>query len=206
MPPPMMTTCAWDGMLDTRAALSVLGDGVPQNGTHMIDVRPARYESRCENRHIARSLDVQSSVEEPCLQFDATHAGGLAGLYFDAREQPEAAYIGNCGQVLQAVHGVEEMLRQVLGLFEQLLFLVDLKCREPGCTGCRMRRVRIAMEELGQSRRGSFQDGAINTVTHGDRTHWLRAIGERLGHGDDVRRDAEGVGGEGTPGPAEAGN
>ena len=58
--------------------------------------------------------------------------------------------------------------------------------------------------ELGDPVRGSVEDGLVDIVTYGDRTHRLRAVGQRLRHRDHVRCDAEGLRGEGLPRAAEA--
>src|SRR5450631_4043689 len=60
------------------------------------------------------------------------------------------------------------------------------------------------MEELGRVLRGRLDDRAVDAVPDRDRAHRLRAIGQRLGHRDDVRQHAEGIRRERLAGAPEA--
>ena len=60
------------------------------------------------------------------------------------------------------------------------------------------------MEQLDRGLRRGAGDGLVNAVAARHRAHGHDAVGQRLGHGDHVGHDAEGIGGELLAGPPEA--
>src|ERR1700694_3154322 len=146
MPPPMITTRAWDGMLCTesspaprfpgsatvegRLGGSVLRDRVAQYRAHQVDIGAAGDECRSDDRHITGGLPAQASIEQLRLQLAAARARRLAGFDFDPRQHAEPTHIADRRQGLQSEHGVQEGPRQFAALGEQLLALVYLERRE----------------------------------------------------------------------------
>jgi hypothetical protein len=62
------------------------------------------------------------------------------------------------------------------------------------------------VEQLDGGFRSGVGDRLVDLVACRDRAHRDRAVGEGLGHGDDVGHDREGVGGEGRTQPSETGD
>src|SRR2546426_11969475 len=54
-----------------------------------------------------------------------------------------------------------------------------------------MPRVRVAVKELDRALLRRGDDRIVNALADRNRAHRLRAVGEALGHGHDVGRDAE---------------
>src|ERR1700730_17879500 len=96
MPPPMITTRAWDGMLCTGSTTvegprggSVLRDRVAQYRAPQVDIGAAGDECRSDDRHVAGGLRVEASIEQLRLQLAASHARRLAGFDFDPCQQAQ---------------------------------------------------------------------------------------------------------------------
>src|SRR6056297_370876 len=68
-----------------------------------------------------------------------------------------------------------------------------------------MGRIGVAMEKLDAAVAG-FYNGLVNLIANGNRTHRLGAVGDGLGHCDDIRRDAESIGRERFAKAPEAGD
>ena len=68
----------------------------------------------------------------------------------------------------------------------------------------RVARIGVPVKKLDGVFRGGVHDSVVNLVLDRDGGHGHGAVGHRLGHGDDVRRDAEGLRGEGLAGTPEA--
>src|SRR5438105_4681299 len=62
------------------------------------------------------------------------------------------------------------------------------------------------MEELDRAIRRGIDDRIVYFLGHRDCPHRLRAVGERLGHRDDIRRYAECLRGKIVTGAAESGD
>ena len=93
--------------------------------------------------------------------------------------------------ILQRVDGVEEVLLEVGRVLEQAVGLIQLLCGDAGGTGCRVRRIGVAVEELDGTFRRGVGHRVVNLVGHGDGPHRDCAIGDCLGQGDDVRLHIE---------------
>src|SRR5438874_955887 len=102
MPPPMITTRAWDGMLGTESPPatvhwihrppqaqpgygSVLRDRLAQHRAHQVDIGAAGDEGRRHDRDIAGGLHVQAAIKQLRLQLVAAHAWSLAGFDLDRK-------------------------------------------------------------------------------------------------------------------------
>ena len=85
----------------------------------------------------------------------------------------------------------EKIRRQRTHAFEQALVLVDVERGDARRARGRMAGVRVAMEELDRAFRCRAHDRVVDALGNRDGAHRLRAVGERLGHRDDVRRHAE---------------
>ncbi len=111
------------------------------------------------------------------------------------------------GQVAQAKHTIKEVRRQFVGTFKQFVLGIDIKGCDPGGTGHRMGGIGIAMEEFRAVRiAGGVKDSRLNFGTGGNGTHGNSAVGQCLGHGDQVRLDCECLGGESRTCSAKTGN
>ena len=110
---------------------------------------------------------------------------------FNASHHAYAANIGNKRMILECPHGIKEIILQRRGVFKQAFILIDFLCGDAGGTGCRMRRIGIAMEKLDSIIRCRIGDGIIDFVCNGDTTHWNGTIRQCLCHGDDVGLDVE---------------
>ena len=100
----------------------------------------------------------------------------------------DPAQISKSADDPSATDGIEEMAL-VIGTVEQAFIFLDLLGGNASGTGCRMRRIGIAMEELDGIFRRSIGDGVINLILHGNTAHRNGPIGQRLGHGGDIRDD-----------------
>src|SRR5438132_3077484 len=88
---------------------------------------------------------------------------------------------------------------------EQAFVLVDVQRCDAGRAGHRMRRVGIAVEQLDLARRSGHQR-IVDPAAREHGAHRDRAVGDTLGGGDEIGRDAEIVGCERRAEPAEPGD
>ena len=76
-------------------------------------------------------------------------------MHFDTSHHADAADISNHRMILKCEDRVEEVGFKVGRILEQPLALIDLLRGNAGSTGCRVRRIGIAMKEFdGVVRRG----------------------------------------------------
>ena len=64
--------------------------------------------------------------------------------------------------IFQRPDGIEEICAHVIGTVEQAFILIDFLGGNAGGTGCRMRRIGIAMEKLDGVFRRSIGDRVVN--------------------------------------------
>ena len=108
-------------------------------------------------------------------------------------------------QALEGVHGVRPVTADLLRAREQAVTAVDLLGRDARCAGHRMRRVRVAVEELDRVLR-SLHEGVVDGLRRGHGAHRHGAVGQALGHRDHVRHDTEVLRRERCAEPSEAGD
>ena len=132
--------------------------------------------------------------------------GLLPGLRSNPAIQAVAADIGNDVHILQGVGRVLEVVDQRGALLEQLAVLIERLGRDAGGAGRRMGGIGVAVEKLDRAVRCCIDHRVVDFVLHRHGAHRLAAVGQRLGQGHDVRRDAVGLGGEGRAEPADAGD
>ena len=105
-------------------------------------------------------------------------------------------------QVAQGMGGVLPVLRQGLGARQQTFTAIQPQGGKCGRAGHRMRRIGVAVEELDAFR--ALHEGLVDGVAHEHGAHRHAAVGQPLGEGDDVGRDAKLLRGEWRTGAAEA--
>ena len=88
---------------------------------------------------------------------------------------------------------------------QQALFLVGVERAERCRAGDRVARIGVAVEQLDHVLR-TGHEGVVDFLLHEHRAHRDDAVGDALGGGDDVGRDAEIVRGERRAETAEAGD
>ena len=134
---------------------------------------------------------MQAVPEHGLLHLAATMARHSVRSHLDAGHHADAANVGHQRMILQRVDGVEEILLEVRRVLEQAVSLIQLLCRDAGGAGCRVRRIGVAVEEFDGTFRRGVGHRVVDLVGHRDGTHRDRAVGDRLGHGDDVRLHIE---------------
>ncbi len=149
---------------------------------------------------------MQAAPEQLFLQPLAAPAGHAVMLDLDPGHQAVAAQVVDARHVLEREDRIEEVVDQPGSAREQVLALIDVHGRQAGSAGGRVGGIGVAVEELDGVFRRRRGHGLVDLVAHGNSTHRLSAIGDRLGHGHDVRLDAEGRGPEGCAQAAETGD
>src|SRR5205807_3586424 len=120
------------------------------------------------------------------------------------RQQAVATNIGDYRHVLERPERVEKIWRKRGAALEQTLALVDIQGRQARRARRGVAGIGVAVKKLYGSVGGGAHNRVVNALADRDRTHRLRAVGDALGHGHQVRRDAEALRGECRPGAAEA--
>ena len=88
----------------------------------------------------------------------------------------------------------------------EALFGKDVHHGQTCCASRRVGRVGVAVEELHAGLGATVDDGVVDRLLGGHRAHGLSAVGQRFGHGHDVRRDTKGLRGKGCAHAAPAGD
>mmetsp|Transcript_6419 Transcript_6419/g.10979 ORF Transcript_6419/g.10979 Transcript_6419/m.10979 type:complete len:328 (-) Transcript_6419:189-1172(-) len=126
---------------------------------------------------------------------------------FDARHQACDADVLDHLVILQAVHqGALEIGDHIGGTGDQIFLFEDVHHRVARGAGGGMARVSVAVEEFGQAALAAAHDGFVDVIAAGDGAHGDRAVGECLGHRDDVRLHAIALCGEGRAETSETGD
>ncbi|CAM2153920.1 hypothetical protein PT2222_20340 [Paraburkholderia tropica] len=165
--------------------------GVAQDVDSLVDVFAIENELGRDDRAVAGRLQVQARVVELALQQMAASSGLAVRLHVDSREHPVAAYIGDDGQFGQRCDLFEEIAGKRLRAFEQALVAINVERGECGGARDRMRGPGIAVEELDRAVRGAVHNRVVDVIRHSDGRHRHGAVGDRLGHGDEIGRHAE---------------
>ena len=166
-------------------------------------MRALRDERRGEDRRVSGRLQVQAVVEQLLLEQMAARARCARRMHLDRGEHAVTAQVGDRRQILERPDAVEEVRRERGAALEEPFLAVDVQRCKPRRARRRVARIGVTVEELDRTvlRRGD--DRIVNALADRDRAHRLRAVGEPLGHGHDVGRDAETLRGESLAGPAE---
>mmetsp|Transcript_6064 Transcript_6064/g.24216 ORF Transcript_6064/g.24216 Transcript_6064/m.24216 type:complete len:373 (+) Transcript_6064:1199-2317(+) len=109
------------------------------------------------------------------------------------------------GLVAQRVQGRGELVLHAGGAGQQVAVGVGVQRGQAGGAGQRVGRVGVAVKELDQVL-GPGHEGVVDLLLREDRAHRHAAVGDALGHGHQVGRDAEGLRAERVAGAAEAGD
>ena len=136
-------------------------------------------------------------LERPCARL----AGD--GRELDARDQPVRAHVDDVRQALQRMGRIRPFRLERLGPREQPFARVDVQRGQAGRAGHRVRRIGVAVEQLDGCLR-PLHEGVVDGLLGDDGAHRLRAVGQALGAGDQVRRHAELLRGERRAGAPEA--
>ena len=108
-------------------------------------------------------------------------------------------------RVAQGVDRFFEHRFQRAGGGKRVFFSIDIERGQRGGGGERVARIGVAVQELDGLCRALHQR-LIDGFAHQHRAHRHHAIGQPLGGGDDVRRDAEALGGKGRADAAKRGD
>jgi len=128
-----------------------------------------------------------------------------ARSHLDGADQAEVSDVDHVRQALQRVQRLLPVVAEAERLVEEVLLLVGVQRGERGGTGQRMAGVGVAMEHVDGVVRAAHE-GVEHAVRHEGGTHRHAAVGDALGGGDHVRRDAEALCAEGVADAAEAGD
>ena len=115
------------------------------------------------------------------------------GFDFDAGHQADAAHVDHAWRIRQRMHRVGEAWGHGRGALDEFFVAEDVHHRQPRRARRRMCRIGVAVEELDALLGAAFHDGVVDVLARGHRAHGLRAVGDGLGHGHQVGRDAEGL-------------
>ena len=102
----------------------------------------------------------------------------------------------------EAVQRILERLLQLAGTLEQPVFQVDIERRTAGGRGQRVTGIGVAVEKLDSAFRPGHE-GLVDVAFREHGAHRHGAAGESFRGGDEVRGDAEAVGGEAVAAAAE---
>ncbi len=129
---------------------------------------------------------------------------GLAGLgrQFDRGQQADVADIHHVGQALEAVGCVFPIASEFAAALEQAFAMADVERGQGGRARHRMARVGVAMGQF-DGVVWALHEGVVDVLAHQRGAHRDGAVGQALGAGDEVRRDAEMGRGEGAVDAAE---
>ena len=108
-------------------------------------------------------------------------------------------------QALQRMHRLLPIGRKLGGAGEQPLLLVDFERGDGGGASSGVARIGVAVEEIDRLLRAAHE-GVVDLALDEHGAHRNGAVGDALGRGDDVRRDAEIIGAERRAEAAEGGD
>ncbi len=173
-------------------------------------------------RSIVRLLDDQRRRQREDVAGEAHHHAGLealdvhfqsapadracARLELDAADQAEIADVDHVPRALERMQRRLELRRHRGGAREQLFVDVELLRGQQGGTGERVRRVRVTVQELDLAFGSGLHDRFVDLVFRDHRAHRHRGVVDRLGAGQQVRRDVEQMRGKRRTEAAETGD
>src|SRR5690348_3964776 len=132
----------------SRWLASILLQHQPQLVAELVDMAAFGKQGRCDDGGVAGGLDVQPCIEQPFLDLMSTCARLLGWREVDSGQHAITADIGDDRQIGKMEQLIEEIGRHLRAALEQPFALVDIERRQTGSARRRMRRERVAMEEL----------------------------------------------------------